>query len=38
MESVTGFRVCFTAQFIEQKELQECYIGVVERTLFVQYG
>ena len=37
MESVTGFRVGFTAQFLEQRELKlyRCYI---ERTLFVQYG
>ena len=40
MESVTGFRVGFTAQFLEQRELKlyRRYIDVIERTLFVQYG
>ena len=33
-----GFRVCFTAQFLEHRELQECYTDVIESTLFVQYG
>ena len=38
LKGLAGFRVCLAAQFLEQRELQECYIDAIERTLYVQYG
>ena len=38
LKGLAGFRVCLAAQFLEQRELQECYTDVIESTLFVQYG
>ena len=36
LKGLAVFRVCLTAQFLEQRELQQCYTNVI--TLLVQYG